>query len=79
VLWIDSALNDLAASWNGAQDRQLVSDAADTIDAILRVRPYSDSESREGNLRIMLVPPLAVLYDVYDDDRWVTVRAVWQP
>jgi hypothetical protein len=30
-------------------------------------------------LRILFVPPLAILFDVSDDDCMVKVRAVWRP
>jgi hypothetical protein len=79
VVWIPSALSELADLWNHAHNRQEITDAADTIDSILRANPYVDSESREGNLRILFVPPLAVLFDVSDPDYLVTVRAVWRP
>ncbi len=79
VVWIPSALNELADLWNHAPGRQEITDAADAIDAILRADPYAASESREGNLRILFVPPLAVLFDVSDPDCLVTVRALWRP
>jgi hypothetical protein len=59
-------------------DRDLVSVAANRIDADLGDDPYAHSESRTGSSRIMIVPPLAVGYDVSDDDRLVTVWAVWR-
>jgi hypothetical protein len=62
-----------------ADDRAAISFASDTIDAILRRDPYSHSESRSGPSRIMSVPPLAAAYDVSDEDRLVTVWAVWKP
>jgi hypothetical protein len=79
VIWIPSALDELAQLWNSASDRQEVTDTADVVDSILRHDPFSHSESREENLRIMFVPPLAVLFDVSDADCMVAVRAVWSP
>lgn len=76
VVWIPFALKELADLWNHALDRQEVADASDTVDMILRANPYADSESREGNLRILFVPPLAVLFEVGDQDCMVTVRCV---
>ena len=78
VVWMPSALNDLARLWNNAPDRHAVAAASDTIDAIVMNDPYAHSESREGDSRIMIVPPLAVEYHVSDDDCLVTVRAVWR-
>jgi hypothetical protein len=79
VVWIQTAQEELAELWNNAGDRNAVTAASNHIDHILKTAPYSNSESREGNLRIIFVPPLAALYDVSDDDRMVTVRAVWRP
>jgi hypothetical protein len=79
VTWIPSALGELANLWNNALDRRNVADAANRIDSILRLNPYAHSESRDEDFRILFVPPLAVLFDVNDADRLVTVRAVWRP
>ena len=69
----------MANLWMKAPDRPNVADAANQIDSMLRLSPYAHSESREANLRILFVPPLATLFDVSDADRMVTVRAVWRP
>jgi hypothetical protein len=79
VVWINSALDELAELWNTAEDRQDVTNAANRIDASLRSHPYLHSESQEQDLRIQFVPPLAVLFEVSDADRKVVVRAVWRP
>ena len=79
VIWSVSALDELARLWNNASDRRDVTDAANQIDRMLRSNPYLHSESREGNLRIVFVPPLAVLFEVNDGDRKAVVRAVWRP
>lgn len=79
VTWIKSALDELAELWNDALDRPDVTEASNQIDSILRSNPYAYSESREQDLRIMFVPPLAILFEVREADRIVTVRAVWRP
>ena len=71
--WLKSARNHLADLWTQAPDRQAVTDAANFIDRTLRDDPYQFSQARGGKKRIMIVPPLAVLYDVSDDDRMATV------
>jgi hypothetical protein len=60
-----------------APDRAAVSAAANQIDRQLREDPYANSESRSGSMRVILAPPLGAAYDVNDDDRMVTVWAVW--
>ncbi len=78
VVWKPTAINELADIWTNATDRADVTAASDTIDAILRTDPYGQSESRTGPSRIMIVPPLAVSFDVSDPDCLVTVWAVWR-
>jgi len=56
----------------------LISNAANSIDSMLRVDPLDAGESRVVNIRILTVPPLSVYYDVHEDDRLVTIWAVWQ-
>jgi len=61
-----------------AGDRQVITDAADAIDSLLRTVPSEVGESRVANVRILIVFPLSVYYDVHQDDRTVAVWAVWQ-
>jgi hypothetical protein len=79
VVWNADVQNDLASLWLNALDRSAVRDAADAIDVVLRYDPYSNSEARDGATRVLFRPPLAIAYDVNDDDRLVTVWAVWRP
>jgi plasmid stabilization system protein ParE len=77
VVWRPEAEQALAAVWNSAADRQSVTDAADTIDLLLRTEPLEVGESRVVNIRILTVSPLSVYYDVHEEDRLVAVWAVW--
>ena len=79
VIWKPSARQRLADVWIVADDRRAVASAADAIDRVLRDDPLEQGESRGGSARILIVLPLAVVYDVREDDRLVeilTVRAV---
>ncbi len=79
VVWLKAAQDLLATIWLNSANRQDIADAANVIDAQLRVDPYAYSESRSTeNDRILLFPPLGVAFDVSDADRLVTVYAVWQ-
>jgi hypothetical protein len=60
-----------------APDRNAVTAASRAIDVRLGHDPLSQGEAREGNLRILFVPPLAVLFEVELDDCRVTVLDVW--
>ena len=64
--------------WTDAHDRQLITNAANTIDAILRSDPLDVGESRGDNVRFLYILPLAVYYDVFPDDRRVAVWAMWR-
>jgi hypothetical protein len=78
VVWQPDSQNDLANLWITANDRAALTSAADTIERLLRQNPFENSESRAGNSRLMFVPPLAAAYEVKEEDRLVTVWAVWK-
>ena len=78
VLWKPTAERELTQLWLAAADRQAIAEAADRIDAELRRAADSVGESRSGDVRILIVPPLAVYFDVSPADRLATVFAVWQ-
>lgn len=79
VVWQHTAEQKLAELWTQAADRNAITAAANTIDAVLAQDPYSQSESRSGSTRIMIMAPLAVLFDLDEPNRNVSVWAVWQP
>jgi hypothetical protein len=77
VVWKPSHESQLAAIWNAAGgDRSEVSSAANAIDTLLRINPETRGESRDGATRILVVPPLAVTFEVRPADRLVAVLAV---
>ena len=77
VVWVPAALIELATIWNDADDRGEVAAASDEIDRQLAASPRLVGESRGGNVRILFAGPLAIDYEVVEDDRMVTVLAVW--
>jgi len=78
AVWNPSSLDELADLWLNAPDRSAVTQAANRIDQLLKQDPYANSESRSGNSRVMIEPPLVVNYEVSDDDCLVTVLGVWR-
>lgn len=78
VIWRPAAERSLAEIWMNAQDRNGITDAANSIDALLRADPLGVGESRVVNIRILTVSPLCVYYDVHEEDRLAAVWAVWQ-
>ena len=77
VLWTSPAEDQLATIWLGATDRRNVTSAAHTIDALLRDDPQECGESRTGTVRIMFAAPLAIDFEVLEEDRLVYVLGVW--
>jgi hypothetical protein len=66
----------LAELWVQATDRQAITQAANAIEVHLQRHPDTCGESRAGNRRLLIEPPLAVLYTVRAQDRKVTVLDV---
>lgn len=77
VAWTPSAQQHLAHIWLASADRGTVTSAAAQIDATLQTAPRDQGESRDGAVRVLICPPLGVLYEVIDDDRTVYVIAAW--
>lgn len=78
VVWRPTAELALADIWTSASDRRAVTEAANSIDALLRSTPLEVGESRLENTRILIVRPLSVYYDVHESDALVAVWAVWR-
>ena len=76
VTWKPSVKQRLADIWMTAPDRRAVTTTADSIDKLLQVDPMDQGESRSGTTRILIVLPLAVVYDVRHEDRLVEVLSV---
>ena len=77
VIWRPAALEQLAEFWVSAADRQAITNAADDVDRKLRRDPVDQGESRDQNRRVFYVSPLAVMFEIDDDDRKVHVLDVW--
>ena len=76
VTWKPAAKDRLAEIWMAAPDRRAVASAANTIDRSLGDDPLRRGESRSGTCRILVVEPLAVVYDVHELDRLVKVLSI---
>ena len=71
-----TAARSLSEIWLDSSDRLGVTDAADGIDSVLAICPHEQGEERSEGTRILILPPLAIVYEVSDDDRRVTVLSV---
>jgi hypothetical protein len=78
VVWSRPCEQDLAALWVAGPDRTAITTAVAAIDVRLRRDPLSQGESRAGNRRVLFQQPLGVEYVANEDDRMVTVEAVWR-
>jgi hypothetical protein len=58
-------VNELADIWINADSplRQKITEATQSLDQELQVDPFRHSESREGDVRILFAPPLAILFE----------------
>jgi plasmid stabilization system protein ParE len=78
VLWKPAAEQELASIWTSASDRDDITAAANRIDKLLQSDAEQRGESRSAGIRILVVPPLGVLFTVEPDDRIVNVGTVWR-
>ncbi|QDT66248.1 hypothetical protein V22_35130 [Calycomorphotria hydatis] len=78
VVWSPTAEAKLAELWLESNDRADLTVAADRIDELLRRDAANVGESRSTVSRILIEPPLAILFDTSSDDRLATVWAVWR-
>jgi hypothetical protein len=76
VVWLPDAEIELAELWLASIDREATTAAADQIDQLLRNSPETAGESRTADRRILIIPPLAVIYRAFPDDRFVRVSSV---
>jgi len=76
VTWKQSAADRLAEIGISARDRRAVTEAADRLDAALRTDPARHGESRGSKTRVVIVVPLAVVYEVSEADRRVEILSV---
>jgi hypothetical protein len=79
VDYLASVLNAMALLWLQADPftRPLITAAADQIDTTLQRDPHNAGESRAGGLRILIVLPLGVLFQIEPDGQTVTVIDIW--
>lgn len=78
VVWKPGPKRKLADLWILSDDRSSVASAADEIDRQLRLKADSAGESRAGTTRCLVIEPLAIYFDVSDEDRTATVFSLWR-
>jgi hypothetical protein len=76
VVWTPDAQDQLTTVWLQATDRRAVTQAAHRVDPLLQTDPDSRGVDFYGD-RLLVVPPLRVMFVVQSDTRTVEVRMVW--
>jgi hypothetical protein len=78
-IWVPAAERDLINIWLAATDRNSVTECAHLLDQQLGRNPLDFGESRVSSVhRIAFEPPLAIEFEVIEDDRRVRVLHVWR-
>jgi hypothetical protein len=79
VEWLPEAVSELADLWIKANSpfRQAITAAAHALDQELQSDPFRQSESREEDVRILFVDPLAILFEVDPQQRIIWILHVW--
>jgi hypothetical protein len=77
VNWTATALQQLAAIWLAAPDRNAITVASEEIDRELRTDPDTLGRPTFATVREYRHPPLAIEFEVVEADRIVHVLSVW--
>ncbi len=77
VVWTVEAEEELADIWVDAVDRDVIAQAAESLDRELAQNPAAVGESRPNSQRIAYCLPLGIQFEISEDDRLVKVFAVW--
>jgi hypothetical protein len=76
VIWSHAAKNQDAELWLAATDRNAISRATNQIDRLLRQSPKASAIYLREGLWKVIVPPLAAIFEVRDDDCIVEVAGI---
>jgi len=76
VIWQRSAELGLAAIWNEAKNKSMVTQAAHQLEQALSRNPMTFGESRAGLQRMAFEKPLCINFEVIPDDHKVIVISV---
>jgi hypothetical protein len=76
VVWLPTAQNQLAELWMASANRAAITAAANEVDRLLRDDPETRGVDFYGD-RLLVVPPLQIVYSVRPDDRIVEVQQAW--
>lgn len=75
VVWHEQAIDELAAVWTASEQRQAVTECVARVDRMLQTDPGIKGVDFYGD-RLLVVPPLALVYAVREQDRIVEILTV---
>jgi hypothetical protein len=76
VVWVKSADDELAELWLSSSDRTAVTTAAFEAHQQLSFDAFAKGEPLREGLRVLIKPPLRLVFSVNEDDRLVEVALV---
>lgn len=81
VIWKRSLLDQtiptmLVSEMEQGRGIAQVTEALNLVDRLLGARPETEGESRGNDERVLICPPLVVVYEVYPDEHIACVRSV---
>lgn len=80
VFWLPSTREELLKIWLavGPDGSEGVMAAANGITDHLGADPFFDTETRDGETRILLIWPLGIIFEVDLDEARVFIAKVWR-
>ena len=78
VDWSQHALDELAAVWLAAADRNAVTASSHRLESAIGNDPYTESFERNSSVnRTAIDLPLGLDYEIIEDDKKVRILRVW--
>lgn len=77
VLWDPDAFHALRTAWKAAKQPEAGIRAFDEIEQILGVDAHEQGESRVGDQRILLAPPIGVIFRAKPEIGEVLILEAW--
>jgi hypothetical protein len=78
VAWTADAQGQLAKIWLEARDKERIDQAVRQIERILTQDAENAGESRVVDIRVLIVSPLGIYFDVSPLDRQAKAWRVWR-
>jgi hypothetical protein len=77
IRWDSNAFRRLHSAWRQADEPQAALEAFDMVEAALCLDAHDQGESRTDDLRILIIPPLGVLFQARPKQQEVLVVDAW--